>query len=93
VGEWNTLSISRTNGKYAEAYGGDYYSVSVNGQTPENMPIINPPAYLRTFSFTELELNCQGGTVSIDAVPEPSSVLLMVTGLIGLLAYAWRKRK
>lgn len=27
------------------------------------------------------------------AVPEPSTVVLCVTGMIGLLAYAWRKRK
>ena len=26
-------------------------------------------------------------------IPEPSAVILMVTGLIGLLAYAWRERK
>ena len=26
-------------------------------------------------------------------VPEPATVVLLVTGLLGLLAYAWRKRK
>jgi len=26
-------------------------------------------------------------------VPEPTAIVLMVTGLLGLLAYAWRKRK
>lgn len=31
--------------------------------------------------------------VSISVVPEPSMVALSVSGLIGLLAYAWRKRK
>lgn len=29
----------------------------------------------------------------IDVVPEPSSVALLISGLAGLLAYAWRKRK
>lgn len=40
------------------------------------------------------------GLLSVDnvrldgtAVPEPSMVVLLVTGLIGLLAYAWRKRE
>ena len=31
--------------------------------------------------------------VSVSIVPEPSTLALLVTGLIGLLAYAWRKRK
>ena len=30
---------------------------------------------------------------STAAIPEPSTIMLIVTGLVGLLAYAWRKRK
>jgi hypothetical protein len=30
---------------------------------------------------------------TIDLVPEPSTLVLLVTGLIGLVCYAWRKRK
>ena len=29
----------------------------------------------------------------VKAVPEPSTIALLTTGLLGLLAYAWRKRK
>ena len=32
-------------------------------------------------------------TFVLTPVPEPSTILLTVTGLAGLLAYAWRKRK
>ena len=31
--------------------------------------------------------------VQVTAVPEPSSLMLVAAGLVGLLAYAWRKRK
>lgn len=31
-------------------------------------------------------------TVSLTLVPEPSTVLLLISGAFGLLAYAWRKR-
>jgi len=29
----------------------------------------------------------------VTSIPEPSTVMLFVSGLVGLLAYAWRKRK
>ncbi len=34
-----------------------------------------------------------GSLYSAMTIPEPSSVILLVTGVLGLLAYAWRKRK
>jgi hypothetical protein len=32
-------------------------------------------------------------TATPTATPEPSTLVLLASGLIGLLAYAWRKRK
>ena len=32
-------------------------------------------------------------TLDISSVPEPSAIALLATGLVGLLAYAWRKRR
>lgn len=32
-------------------------------------------------------------TFTVSGIPEPSSLMLMASGIIGLLAYAWRKRK
>jgi hypothetical protein len=32
-------------------------------------------------------------TVVVSSTPEPASIVLVVTGVLGLLAYAWRKRK
>jgi hypothetical protein len=33
------------------------------------------------------------GALTVDIVPEPSTIILLVMGVIGLLAYAWRKQK
>ena len=32
-------------------------------------------------------------TVEFQAAPEPTSMVMLITGLLGLLAYAWRKRR
>jgi autotransporter-associated beta strand protein len=34
-----------------------------------------------------------GTTLYVHAAPEPGTVVLLATGLLGLLAYAWRKRR
>lgn len=36
---------------------------------------------------------CQLSEVRFSATPEPGTITILTTGLIGLLAYAWRKRK
>ena len=34
-----------------------------------------------------------GAQITITPTPEPGTLVLLVTGLLGLLTYAWRKRK
>lgn len=48
--------------------------------------------------WPELEIDINTGTCAIDnvslsKVPEPCALVMLATGLTGLLAYAWRKRK
>jgi len=33
------------------------------------------------------------GGLTFETIPEPSTALLLLSGVVGLLAYAWRKRK
>jgi hypothetical protein len=45
------------------------------------------------FPWTMLSINATLTVHGIAAVPEPSTYLLLATGLVGLIGYAWRKRK
>jgi hypothetical protein len=55
--------------------------------------------YLGSAGCYSLDLTLDGGTGDLFKyntgsafVPEPSAIILLITGLFGLLAYAWRKR-
>ena len=52
------------------------------------------------FANNYISVGANGGTgynlfdnLTISQVPEPTALIMLVTGLIGLLAYAWRKRR
>ena len=38
-------------------------------------------------------LTAAGFSVGVGVVPEPSTLVLLAAGLLGLACYAWRKRK
>ena len=83
-GAWNKVEIDY-------AVDASTYSMTVNGSTESGLG---------------LYLSGSGGDVDkvrvgsakrveycLDAVPEPSTAILLGIGLLGLLCYAWRKRK
>jgi hypothetical protein len=61
--------------------------------------LVTQTTNLPTVTSANLKLTAYFGgamtvdTVSTNPVPEPSAIILIATGLIGLLAYAWRKRR
>ena len=71
--------------------GGSSYQLSINGgATPET---ITAPWGSGNFNGVEVGAGNDGSIISVDSIPEPSTITLLATGLIGLLAYAWRKRR
>jgi hypothetical protein len=46
-----------------------------------------------TCSFAHAASGSAIGQLSVVIIPEPSTLVLLASGLFGLLAYAWRKRK
>ncbi len=50
-----------------------------------------------TMSISTMGVYDQYGLINgfqiVNAVPEPGTIVLLITGLFGMLAYAWRKRK
>lgn len=48
---------------------------------------------VRLFTFAPNGFNPTTDLLTHATVPEPSAIVSIVTGLLGLLAYAWRKRK
>lgn len=61
------------------------------GATDGNVWYTDARAMVHTWVATQEDFN--GGFRVVSSVPEPGSVVLLTTGLIGLLCYAWRTRK
>ena len=78
------------------------WTISVNGSTPKTATFTNPGGNGYTgltgaLGGWDIYTNSGNMTAYVDcatsAVPEPSALVLVVTGLLGLLAYAWRRRR
>lgn len=85
---WNRLTVTHANGSTD-------WTISLNGSAGY---VTTGPAAGATLPWNGFLLYNDANaaaTAYFDAVPvpEPSAVALLTAGLLGLLAYAWRKRK
>ena len=88
AGQWNTLVITHTNSTAD-------WTVSINGQTAETVTSFaaGETNVVSKLQFVAASAYGNGGYWDAIPIPEPSSLALLAMGLIGLLCYAWRKRK
>ena len=62
--------------------------------TLSNMPVsVGTQFYLQVDPGANLSTDTFGVMFSVTSVPEPGTLAILGSGLVGLLAYAWRKRK
>jgi hypothetical protein len=83
--------------------GGAWFSSTLNEISPAhptfeshitNVSVVAGDTIMLDFGYSSgYENNYVGVFHGVTYVPEPCSMMLMATGAIGLLAYAWRKRR
>jgi fibronectin-binding autotransporter adhesin len=93
-----TLNVAETvAGSFLVAEYGDTWTLITytNSLTNNGLLLGSVPTLAEGLQFAVVTKSSQsgGGTVGLVVVPEPATLALLASGLIGLIAYAWRKRK
>ncbi len=90
--ELDGLGGSVIDNVWSQSYDFDYGT----GANELNMDLVNNGfeiAFYRSVHGYLAPEDIFADNLTISPIPEPSTLALLVTGLIGLLAYAWKKRK
>jgi hypothetical protein len=64
------------------------YSAVLSLSEGDTIAFCNAPGYPHNWESGGIDF-----AAAVTLVPEPTSIIMMVSGIFGLLAYAWRKRK
>jgi len=87
------LKVARSDSDYTFSYKlGTNGNWNTLGTIADSYGISTIGLYSKTWGGVSIS-NATFDSMSFTVVPEPSAVAMVVTGLFGLLAYAWRKRK
>jgi hypothetical protein len=82
----NSLGSVTSNGVAADWSGGGYIGSWATGSRFYDGAIDEFAVYNRALSASDIQSH-------YSLVPEPSTVIMLATSLVSLIAYAWRKRK
>ena len=102
----STLTSDLVQGVTTLTYGGVLNVTATGGAIAggDSWDLFNATAFAGVFSSVNLPTLTGGltwntsqlavnGTISVNSVPEPGAMALLATGVLSLLAYAWRKRR
>ena len=89
---YHTYSIVYDPGgstEYAQLFVDDLYQTNLVGSTSNT----GSSRFLWGCSDAGAVADANWSSVKLSTIPEPGSLLLLTTGVVGLLAYTWRKRR
>ena len=76
------------------AFGAATGSLTIDGETFNGLPFAATEVGWGQIIFNKPATAATGkGVTFVDEVPEPAGMVLLLSGMVGLLAYAWRKRR
>lgn len=87
-----TLTFTRTSDT-AATLNYHYWSDGVAQEVSTTISGLTAGAYYFGMVSNPASNSAVFDNLRLSSVPEPSTIMLLITGVLGLLAYAWRKRK
>jgi hypothetical protein len=94
-GTWKTFNVTGAYAADGSDLTADHAGITMLARVDDANPFQDNTSGGKQFCFLSRNSssNCPTLEFTLQQVPEPSVMVILMTGLVGLLAYAWRKRK